>query len=75
MMKHKKSSLQYLSGVSFQKTRGKPEFFPGDLFRWSLFCRCGYPVPFLWNYIIMGAGCGRIDICADAVIRREFVYG
>ena len=21
-------------------------FFPGDLFRWSLFCRCGYPVPF-----------------------------
>ena len=46
-----------------------------NIFRRSLFCRRAYPVPFLRNHIVMGVSCDRIDICADADICREFIYG
>ena len=50
-------------------------FLSRDIFRRSLFCRRAYPVPFLRNHIVMGVSCDRIDICADADICREFIYG
>lgn len=67
--------IQYIPSASIQETRDESEFFPCDIFRWSLFCRSAYPVSLLWNHIVMGIGCGCIDICADAVICREFIYG